>query len=332
MSPISPPNSGCRMYEARFPEVNTPVMIQVKKILDVTTHVALLEYNNIEGIILLSDLSRCRTRSVGSLVQAGRIEPAIVLDDDAEKGYIYLSKKRLTKNDIKVCEERYAKSKLVHSIMRHVSKTMNVDLEDLYIHVGWPLYQKYGHAFEAFKCIVNDPDYVLKPLNRELREIGADGMEVTKVVPAISKDVKEALVTKIRRQMTPKPVNLSAYIEMTCFEYDGVLHIKEAMRKAEAVSTKECPVKMKLVAAPIYVIITRTLDKEQGIKILNQAVAACMNSIEGHKGKLTKKESPRVSEREKLLAEQKAYLELHNVEVSGDAYSESIDVGHFVIM
>nr|XP_043628378.1 eukaryotic translation initiation factor 2 subunit alpha homolog [Erigeron canadensis] len=325
MSTISQPNSDCRMYEARFPEIDTPVMIQVKEIGDVATHVALLEYNNIEGMILLSDLSRRRIRSVGSLIKVGRIEPAMVLRVNAEKGYIDLSKKRLSEQDIQVCEERYSKSKLVHSIMRHVSETMSVDLEDLYIHVGWPLYRKYGHAYEAFKAIVNDPDSVLKPLTRELKEIGADGKEVIKAVPAISEDVKDALVRNIRRRMTPQPLKIRADIEMKCFEYDGVLHIKEAMRKAEAVSTKECPVKMKLVAAPAYVINTQTLDKEQGIKVLNQAIAACTNSIERHKGKLTIKEPPRaVSEREdKLLAEQMAYLDRQNAEVSGDEDSEA---------
>ncbi|XP_071685974.1 eukaryotic translation initiation factor 2 subunit alpha homolog [Rutidosis leptorrhynchoides] len=325
MSTASPINSDCRMYEARFPEVDTPVMIQVKEIGDVATHVALLEYNNIEGMILLSDLSRRRIRSVGSLIRVGRIEPAMVLRVNAEKGYIDLSKKRLSDQDIRVCEERYSKSKLVHSIMRHVAETMNADLEDLYIHVGWPLYRKYGHAFEAFKEIVNDPDSVLKSLTRELKEIGPDGKEVTKVVPAISDDVKEALVRNIRRRMTPQPLKIHSVIEMKCFEFDGVLHIKDAMRKAEAVGTKECPVKMKLVAAPSYVLYTQTLDKEQGVKVLNKAIAVCATTIERHKGKLTVKEAPRaVSEREdKLIAEQMARLERQNAEVSGDEDSEA---------
>lgn len=104
-------------------------MIQVISIGDVATHVALLEYNNVEGMILLSDLSRRRIRSVGSLIRVGRIEPAMVLRVNAEKGYIDLSKKRLSEQDIQACEEKYSKSKLVHSIMRHVAETMNVDLE-----------------------------------------------------------------------------------------------------------------------------------------------------------------------------------------------------------
>ncbi|KAJ9537062.1 hypothetical protein OSB04_029795 [Centaurea solstitialis] len=324
MSTPSPPNSDCRMYEAKFPEVDTPVMIQVKEIGDVATHVSLLEYNNIEGMILLSDLSRRRIRSVGSLIKVGRIEPAMVLRVNADKGYIDLSKKRLSEQDVQLCEERYSKSKLVHSIMRHVAETMNVDLEDLYIHVGWPLYRKYGHAFEAFKSIVNDPDSVLKSLTRVVKEIGSDGKEVAKVVPAISEDVKDALVRNIRRRMTPQPLKIRADIEMKCFQFDGVLHIKEAMRRAEAVGTKDCPVKIKLVAPPSYVLNTQTLDKDQGIRVLTEAIAACAAAIERHKGKLTIKESPRaVSEREdKMLAEQMAKLGRQNAEVSGDEDSE----------
>ena len=33
------------------------------------------------------------------------------------------------------------------------------------------------------------------------------------------------------------------------------------MRQAEAVGTKDCPVKIKLVAPPSYVLNTQTLDK-----------------------------------------------------------------------
>ncbi|XP_031093466.1 eukaryotic translation initiation factor 2 subunit alpha homolog [Ipomoea triloba] len=318
------PNLECRMYEAKYPEVDHAVMIQVKSMADSGAYVSLLEYNNIEGMILFSELSRRRIRSISSLIKVGRIEPVMVLRVDKEKGYIDLSKRRVSEEDIQACEERYNKSKLVHSIMRHVAETMQIDLEDLYIHVGWPLYRKYGHAFEAFKLVVNDPDSVLNSLTREVKDVGPDGKEVTKVVPALSEEVKDSLVKNIRRRMTPQPLKIRADIEMKCFQFDGVLHIKEAMRKAEAAGNKDCPVKIKLVAPPAYVLNTQTLDKEQGITVLNQAIVACNEEIERHKGKLTVKEAPRaVSEREdKLLAEQMAKLTRENEEVSGDEDSE----------
>ncbi|KAG6393564.1 hypothetical protein SASPL_147808 [Salvia splendens] len=318
------PNLECRMYEARYPEVDQAVMIQVKSMADSGAYVSLLEYNNIEGMILFSELSRRRIRSISSLIKVGRIEPVMVLRVDKEKGYIDLSKRRVSEEDIQGCEERFNKSKLVHSIMRHVAETMSVDLEDLYIHVGWPLYKKYGHAFEAFKVMVNDPNSVLDTLTREITEVGPDGQEVKKVVPAISEEVKDALVKNIRRRMTPQPLKIRADIEMKCFQFDGVLHIKEAMRKAEAVGNDDCPVKMKLVAAPAYVLTTQTLDKEQGIAVLTKAIQACTEEIECQKGKLTVKEPPRaVSEREdKLLAEHMAKLGQQNEDVSGDEDSE----------
>lgn len=312
------------MYEAKYPEVEQAVMIQVKSMAESGAYVSLLEYNNIEGMILFSELSRRRIRSISSLIRVGRIEPVMVLRVNEEKGYIDLSKRRVAEEDIQACEERYNKSKLVHSIMRHVAETMELDLEDLYIHVGWPLYKKYGHAFEAFKLIVNDPDSILNSLTREVKEVGPDGNEITKVVPAISEEVKNVLVQNIRRRMTPQPLKIRADIEMKCFQFDGVLHIKEAMRKAEAAGNKDCPVKIKLVAPPAYVLNTQTLDKEQGLSVLHKAIAACQEEIQRHKGNLTVKEEPRVvsEKEEKLLAEEFKKLGKENDEVSGDENSD----------
>lgn len=50
---------------------------------------------------------------------------------------------------------------------------------------------------------------------------------------------------------------------MTCFAYDGVEKIKEAMRAGQQAGTTACPVSIKLVAAPRYVLTTQTLDKAQ---------------------------------------------------------------------
>lgn len=38
--------------------------------------------------------------------------------------------------------------------MRHTASVLNMKLEDLYTLYGWPLYKKYGHAYEAFKIAI----------------------------------------------------------------------------------------------------------------------------------------------------------------------------------
>ena len=49
-------------------------------------YVKLLEYDNIDGMILLSELSRRRIRSIQKLIRVGRNEVVVVLRVDREKG------------------------------------------------------------------------------------------------------------------------------------------------------------------------------------------------------------------------------------------------------
>lgn len=46
------------------------------------------------------------------------------------------------------------------------------------------------------------------------------------MVPAMTEEVKDALIKNIRRRMTPQPLKIRADVEMKCFQFDGVLHIK----------------------------------------------------------------------------------------------------------
>ena len=76
----------CRMYEEEFPELETCIMVQVKSIAEMGAYVALLEYNGIEGMILLSELSRRRIRSINKLIRVGKNEVVMAIRVDKEKG------------------------------------------------------------------------------------------------------------------------------------------------------------------------------------------------------------------------------------------------------
>ena len=155
----------CRMYENEFPEIDDVVMVQVRSIAEMGAYVALLEYNNIEGMILLSELTRRRIRSVNKLIRVGKQEVCMVLRVDREKGYIDLSKRRVSPEDVQKCDERFQRSKAVHSIVRHVSEVQHIDMEELYRMTAWPLYEKFGHAYEAFCAAITDADSIFNDTN-----------------------------------------------------------------------------------------------------------------------------------------------------------------------
>lgn len=108
---------------------------------------------------------------------------------DKEKGYIDLSKRRVSPEDIVKCEEKYNKSKLVFSIMRHVAEKSKVPLEDLYQKIAWPLARKFGHAMEAFKLSITNED-------------------VWNDVTFDNEVVKSELKLYIGRRLTPQPTKV----------------------------------------------------------------------------------------------------------------------------
>ncbi|KAF5673803.1 eukaryotic translation initiation factor 2 subunit alpha [Fusarium heterosporum] len=293
--------TNCRFYEEKYPEIDSFVMVNVKQIAEMGAYVKLLEYDNIDGMILLSELSRRRIRSIQKLIRVGRNEVVVVLRVDKEKGYIDLSKRRVSPEDIVKCEERYNKSKMVHSIMRHVAEKIDTPIEGLYEAIAWPLNKRYGHAIDAFKLSITNP-------------------EVWNDITFPSDAVSDELKTYISKRLTPQPTKVRADIEVTCFGYEGIDAVKTALRTAEANNTEDTQVKVKLVSPPLYVLTSTCLDKAVGITRVQEAIVDVRKSIESAGGHLTVKMEPKaVTESDD--AELQALMEKRereNAEVSGD--------------
>ena len=66
--------------------------------------------------------------------------------------------------------------------------------------------------------MVQDPEAIFQKLVTDFH----GGQEIEVLTPS----VKEAIVKNVRRRMTPQPLKIRADVELTCFAYDGVLHIQ----------------------------------------------------------------------------------------------------------
>lgn len=301
-------NLECRFYEQQYPEIESLVVVTVRHIADMGAYVSLLEYNNIEGMILLSELSRRRIRSINKLLRVGRNEVVMVLRVDREKGYIDLSKRRVSPEDVAACEDRFSKAKAVHGVLRHLAEKKKLYLDDLYERVGWPLYKKYGHAYDAFKLALVEGEV-------------EDPFEDIKGIPD---DLKNEMKTYIRRRLAPQPIKIRSDIEVSCYTYEGIDAIREALFKGMALSTENCVIKIKLIAPPIYVLSTMTLEKDSGIALLSKSIDVIRTTITEKGGKMDVKMPPRaVSLREETeLQAMMDRLALENEEVDGDAPEE----------
>mmetsp|Transcript_45259 Transcript_45259/g.66387 ORF Transcript_45259/g.66387 Transcript_45259/m.66387 type:complete len:454 (+) Transcript_45259:115-1476(+) len=301
------PNLRCRMYRSKYPDVEETVVVLVKRIDVMGVYVNLIEYDDTEGMILLSELSRRRIRSVKKLINVGRQEVALVLRVDKDKGYIDLSKRRVSPEDIDMIEERFNKSKSVHSIMRNLATTQKRDVEDLYESFGWELADEYGHMLEAFKKLL------------------IDGSILDKYT--MSEDVKEALKKNVAMRLTPQPVKVRSDFEVTCFAYEGIDAIKAALMKGIEHGTEINPIAVRLIAPPLYVMTCNTLDQEFGIDLLTKALEKVQSEITARGGEMTIKMAPTAvgAEEEAALAKALEDAERANMELEGDSEEEEGD-------
>lgn len=298
----------CRFFEKKFPDIEEVVMVNVRSIADMGAYVHLLEYNNIEGMILLSELSRRRIRSINKLIRIGRNECVVVIRVDKDKGYIDLSKRRVSPEEVAACEEKFAKGKCVNSVLRHVAELLKYDsdekLEKLYKKTAWYFDAKYGKpgsSFEAFKHAVTNPEI--------LDECDID--EQTKAV----------LLDNIKRKLTPQAVKIRSDIEVACYGYEGIDAVKNALKAGINMSTEEFSIKVNLIAPPVYVVTTQTLDKPIGIaklKEVNEKIKETILKEDG--GVFSIKSEPKVvSDIDEIeLARQLEELKEANAEKSGD--------------
>lgn len=258
-----------------------PLLIYFSKILQVSdlgATCALLEYNSIEGFIASSDYSRKRIRSVKKLIRVGKQEVLQVLRVDEEKGYVDLSKKLLTPEDIVVCSERFEKSKTVNGILRRLAEVQSIKLIDLYEKFGWDMYETEEdaavHAYDVLQEALIDPKVL-------------DNFD-------IPKEMYEEMLTIVKHRMMRNPVKVEAEINLTCFGEAGVNAIREALLVARDCGTKEAPITVVVRASPVYTLSTVHLDKAFAADLLNKAIEAVKAKITTYEyGALEVKSAPK---------------------------------------
>lgn len=269
-----------RMYEDVYPKPEDLVYVKIVEIKEIGADAALLEYDNIKGMILGSEITLKRVNYVRRLLQVNKEEVVRVLRVDNNKGYIDLSKKAVKPEEAEECKKKYKKSKQVDLILRNLSVKTEVKIEKLYKHLAWPLYREYGHCFDAFKLILEGDKNVLEKIsfkNKEKEEL-----------------IKKKLIELIELKMKPLPSKIRADFELKCFTFEGVEAIKEALLSGEKKGTEKIPIKFKTLGSPAYECTISTINKQEGMDVVNNAIKEVERVIKEKGGIFSLKEKPRI--------------------------------------
>ena len=220
---------------------------------------------------------KVRKRQINDLKKAfpvGKVLVLQVVGVDNVRGYIDLSNGFDNPEEVDKCNLRYAKSKQVENIVKLLALRTYKSMEAIYKKVIWPLYKTHNHALDALEEVIEKGNLsILNRLN-------------------VNDEIKNELINILKKRWKHIPIKIRADFKLTCFNFDGIEAIKEALLKGEKKSTENIQIKLSIIKAPLYRCILTTMNVEKGFEIMNQVLEVIKTSIEARNGNYLLKVNP----------------------------------------
>jgi len=256
----------CRFYRNQYPRENDCVVVRFKRdIPSVGVYCSLLEYNGLEGMIKMSEISRSKLAKKPQILKTEEV--VRVIQVNAEKGFIDLSRiRQINPKTIAETEVKWNEGKRVLAIMRYVARKTGYSTEQLYEMFAWPAADIYGSSYEGIKALLRDPQSVFSEFDIPLQFQGP-------------------LLEYSEERMKPVQLRLKTKLEITLNSWEGIEGIKDACMRGMEESNENCPITIICLRAPLYRIGCSTLDETVGRSTLGKAVKKISDRISELGGK-----------------------------------------------
>jgi len=144
-----------------FPELNEIVICKVTKITDFGVFASLLEYEDIEGFIHISQVSSTWIKNIHNHVKQNQMRAAKVLKVDVDKKHIDLSFSRINDQEEKRKISEYRLFLRAQGLLAVIAKELNITTDVAWDEIAEPILQKEPTLYAGFINIVkyNDNKY-----------------------------------------------------------------------------------------------------------------------------------------------------------------------------
>lgn len=150
-----------RFHRREYPLPGELVIGKNVKITELGVYVNLMEYGNLEGLVVIGELSKKRIRNIHKLIKINKIEVLSVLRVDKTKGYIDLSRKKVIESDFNNTYRSYMKNKIANNIIISLSNRLNQHPMKLYQEWAWDKSEQYNTLYEYFGLVQEAYNYKL---------------------------------------------------------------------------------------------------------------------------------------------------------------------------
>ncbi|MEM2889006.1 MAG: translation initiation factor IF-2 subunit alpha [Candidatus Bathyarchaeia archaeon] len=243
-----------------WPELGELVVASVNQITNYGVYVKLDEYEK-EGFLHISEISSSWVRNIRDYVHEGEKVVLKVLRVDPEKKQIDLSLRRVTRSERREKILFWKQAKKAESLLRSVSQKLGMPVETIYEKAGAPLEQAFGTLYEG--------------LEKAARE-GVDAL----LEKGIPKDLAEALTEVAKEKIRISVVKTKGVLNISCTQPNGVLRIKEALKKAQNINVaRGAKIEIYTISPPKYRIEVTASDHKEANDIMKRAADAAIEGI-----------------------------------------------------
>lgn len=191
-----------------FPSINDIVICKVTKITDFGVFVELLEYDNMEGFVHISQISSTWIKNIHNHVKQNQIRAAKVLKVDEEKKHIDVSFSRVTESDEKRKISDYRLFLRAQSLLNVIAKEIGVSQEKIWEDVAEPIIEKENSLYKGFLNILKHGGDYYSEIDKKYHKILFDILD---------------------KNITVKDKSISGTIKIISTQVDGFENIKKIL-------------------------------------------------------------------------------------------------------
>jgi len=223
------------MYTKKgFPEKDELVVCTIREASPSSVFVKLDEYENVQGMIHISEIARKQVRAMKVYLKADTQAVCKIMTLDASKRYVELSLRRVGEGHRRTKLQQWRNEKIANDILEVFAKQSGLTTKQAYDKVGYPIIEKYGGLYPAFMEISTKEKGILETLG-------------------IDPKLADQLTLMIKKRITPPKAEIVGTIQMLSAAENGVEIVKKAVELAGDVAKEHnAKVEIKYISAPNY--------------------------------------------------------------------------------
>lgn len=249
-----------RFYRKDFPEMDDIVIVRIGKQSDYGYNVSLLEYEELEGFLSLSELVKGKYLKKSQMLKSDDIMPLIVKESNVAKKMVELSRKNLKEEEVSDTMIRYKTCTCINRLMNECytmylkycdlsSSDIIHGINDVMDTTVWRLYEETEDIDynTIYMKILEHPDIILPP---EL----------------FTQEFIDKALQNIHKRINKTNMILEMTLNLSLMEEDAVTKIKEILNVT--LNEPDLNVKVVILSPPLYKIRIESSDKKKGYDAL----------------------------------------------------------------